>query len=126
MNFFLNSIWLIRCFAVRRLVMLLLGRKFDPQGPSTVAVAPGVEDAPAPHDLSHHASSKARIAVSLLCPGMALVSFIFSLFAVLELAAKPERVHQIIQFTWLAGWTSQRNRTRWRSLPPTGGSCWIR
>jgi NADH-quinone oxidoreductase subunit L len=104
MNFFLNSIWLIPLFPLfGALVMLLLGRKFDPQGPSTVAVAPGVGDAPAPHDLSHHASSKARIVVSLLCPGMVLVSFIFSLFAVLELAAKPERVHQIIQFTWLAG-----------------------
>src|SRR5579859_4851084 len=34
---------------------------------------------------------------------MVLLSFIFSLGAVLELAGKGEKVHQIIQFTWLAG-----------------------
>ena len=70
MNFFLNSIWLIPLFPLfGALVMLLLGRKFDPQGPSTVAVAPGVEDAPAPHDLSHHASSKARMRRRRSCCG---------------------------------------------------------
>src|SRR5579859_3361890 len=34
---------------------------------------------------------------------MVLLSFIFSLGAVLELAGKGEKVHQVIQFTWLAG-----------------------
>jgi len=43
--------------------------------------------------------------IKIICPGMVLLSFIFSLGAVLELAAKPaaDRVHQVIQFTWLAG-----------------------
>jgi NADH-quinone oxidoreductase subunit L len=34
---------------------------------------------------------------------MVLLSFIFSLGAVLELAGKEDRVHQVIQFQWLAG-----------------------
>jgi NADH-quinone oxidoreductase subunit L len=104
MNFFLDSIWLIPLFPLfGALVMLLVGRKLDPQSPSEVAVAPGVEGAPAHHDLSHHASSKAKAIVSLLCPGMVLVSFIFSALAVLQLVVKPGRVHEIVQFTWLAG-----------------------
>jgi NADH-quinone oxidoreductase subunit L len=41
--------------------------------------------------------------VSLLCPGMVLLSFIFSAGAVLQLSQAPERIHQVIQFTWLAG-----------------------
>ena len=34
---------------------------------------------------------------------MVLLSFVFSLGAVLELAGQAEKVHQVIQFTWLAG-----------------------
>jgi NADH-quinone oxidoreductase subunit L len=34
---------------------------------------------------------------------MVLLSFIFSVGAVMELASKQERIHQVIQFTWLAG-----------------------
>ncbi len=41
--------------------------------------------------------------VSLICPGMVLLSFIFSAGAVLQLSQTPERIHQVIQFTWLAG-----------------------
>jgi NADH-quinone oxidoreductase subunit L len=84
MNFFLDSIWLIPLFPLfGALVMLLVGRKLDPQGPA--------------------AGSRAKVVVSLLCPGMVLVSFLFSALAVLELVAKPGRVHEVVQFTWLAG-----------------------
>ncbi len=109
---FLDCIWLIPLFPLfGALVMLLLGRKFDPQGPSEVAVAPGVEPAGdrghsgrQAQDFHHHASSKAKWIVSVLSPGMVLLSFIFSAGAVLELIGKrPERIHQIIQFNWLAG-----------------------
>ena len=101
---FLDSIWLIPLFPLfGAVVMLLLGRKFDPQGPSEVAVAAGVEGAPSVAHPGHHASSKAKAIVSVLCPGMVLLSFIFSVGAVLELMGTPGRVHQLIQFTWLAG-----------------------
>ncbi|HPO59255.1 MAG TPA: hypothetical protein PLV53_10460, partial [Anaerolineaceae bacterium] len=99
---FLDSIWLIPLFPLfGAVVMLLLGRKFDPQGPSEVAVAAGVEGAPSVAHPGHHASSKAKAIVSVLCPGMVLLSFIFSVGAVLELMGTPGRVHQLIQFTWL-------------------------
>ena len=81
---FLDSIWLIPLFPLfGALVMLLVGRKLDPQGPA--------------------AGSRAKVVVSLLCPGMVLVSFVFSALAVLQLIAKPGRVHEVVQFTWLAG-----------------------
>jgi NADH-quinone oxidoreductase subunit L len=82
---FLDSIWLIPLFPLfGALVMLLLGKRFDPQGDR-------------PGGRSH------KTIVSLLCPGMVLLSFIFSAGAVIELIGKSERVHQLIQFTWLAG-----------------------
>ncbi len=82
---FLDSIWLIPLFPLfGAAVMLLLGRKFDPQA-------------------GHHGTSRAKIVVSLLCPGTVLLSFIFSVGAVAQLAGLPEKVHQVIQFTWLAG-----------------------
>jgi NADH-quinone oxidoreductase subunit L len=81
---FLDSIWLIPLFPLfGALVMLLVGRKLDPQGPA--------------------AGSRSKVIVSLLCPGMVLVSFVFSALAVLQLVAKPGRIHEIVQFTWLAG-----------------------
>jgi NADH-quinone oxidoreductase subunit L len=81
---FLDSIWLIPLFPLfGALVMLLVGRKLDPQGPAE--------------------GSRAKVVVSLLCPGMVLVSFVFSALAVLQLIAKPGRVHEVVQFTWLAG-----------------------
>jgi NADH-quinone oxidoreductase subunit L len=99
---FLDSIWLIPLFPLfGAAVMLLLGRKLDPQGPSEVAVAEGVAEEPA--HLAHPAPSKWKAAISLLCPGTVLLSFLFSAGATLELIGKTERVHQVIQFTWLAG-----------------------
>ena len=41
---FLNYIWLIPLFPLAgAALMLLIGKKLDPQPPSTVAIAPGVE-----------------------------------------------------------------------------------
>jgi NADH-quinone oxidoreductase subunit L len=111
---FLDYIWLIPLFPLfGAVMMLLIGRKLDPQPPSAVALAPGVEHTHDEHDHAHghshdhghahHHPPATRAVISLLCPGMVLLSFLFSLGAVWQLAAKPERVHQIIQFTWLAG-----------------------
>jgi NADH-quinone oxidoreductase subunit L len=123
---FLDSIWLIPLFPLfGALVMLLAGRKLDPQGPSEVALAPGVAEMPvedehghgghgahAPahghdahdaHDAHGHHGSPLKKIISFLCPGMVLLSFIFSLGAVIQLYGTPERVHQVIKFTWLAG-----------------------
>ena len=118
---FLDQIWLIPLFPLfGAAVMLLLGKKFDPQPPSEVAVAPGVEHThdehqhhghthePAHehvtgHEHDHHHGGGLRALVSFLCPGMVLLSFIFSAGAVWQLSNMPERTHQVIQFTWLAG-----------------------
>jgi NADH-quinone oxidoreductase subunit L len=126
---FLDYIWLIPLFPLcGAALMLLFGRKLDPQPPSAVSIAPGVEHVDDEHDHhghshnghshshdhahdhghSHdeheqHHGSPLKTLVSIICPGMVLLSFIFSLGAVLELAGKEEKVHQIIQFTWLAG-----------------------
>jgi NADH-quinone oxidoreductase subunit L len=106
---FLNQIWLIPLFPLfGAAVMLLLGKKFDPQAPSEVALAPGVESAAAnqAHEHSSHDSghrSRAKALISILCPGTVLLSLIFSIGAIIELAGKTEKVHQVIQYTWLAG-----------------------
>ena len=75
---FLENIWLIPLFPLfGAAVMLFLGRKFDPQAPSKLAVAPGVEPVADKHDHGHglaHGTGK-RIVVSLLCPGMVLEIF---------------------------------------------------
>src|SRR5438552_2697423 len=127
---FLDYIWLIPLFPLcGAALMLLFGRKLDPQPPSTVAVAPGVEHVHDEHDHhghshdghshshdhdhdhdhahdhghEHHHGSPLKKLISIICPGMVLLSFVFSLGAVLELAGQAEKVHQVIQFTWLAG-----------------------
>jgi len=97
--------------------MLLFGRLLDPQPPSEVAVAPGVEHTHDEHDRHHdhghshshdhghhhHHSSPLKVLVSLICPGMVLISFLLSIGAVWQLTEKPGRVYELIQFTWLAG-----------------------
>ncbi len=130
---FLDSIWLIPLFPLFGAVaMLLLGRRLDPQAPSSVAIAPDMVVYPDDHghdsggshaadgDHGSHADhghgdshgqghgghahgAASRILVSLLCPGMVLLSLIFSIGAVIQLAGKAEKVHQVIQFTWLPG-----------------------
>jgi NADH-quinone oxidoreductase subunit L len=107
---FLDLIWLIPLIPLcGALLMLLIGKLLDPQPASDVAVAPGVEHSHDEHDHHHdhghhpHPGSPLKVLVSLLCPGMVLISFLLSVGAVWQLAQKTERVHQVIQFTWLAG-----------------------
>ncbi len=106
---FLNSIWLIPLFPLfGALVMLLLGKKLDPQHRSDVAVAEGVAQAPAEehharHTAGPHHGSAAKAIISILCPGTVLLAFIFSLGAVIQLAATSEKVHEVVKFTWMAG-----------------------
>src|SRR6266545_1048834 len=108
-------------------MMLCFGKMLDPQPDSDVAVAAGVEPVhdehghgdgalqhPHGHDAhghdahghdahGHPASSPLKKLIDLLCPGMILLSFLLSCGAVAQLAGKTERVHQVINFTWLAG-----------------------
>jgi len=126
---FLDQIWLIPLFPlVGAVVMLLLGKRLDPQPASEVAIAPGLEHThddehghghahdhshaheAHPHDAhmhdhghEHHHGAALRGLVSLFCPGMVLLSFLFSAGAVAQLSQTAERMHQVIQFTWLAG-----------------------
>jgi NADH-quinone oxidoreductase subunit L len=84
---FLDQIGLIPLFPLLGAVlMLLFGKLLDPQK------AGGA-----------HKRSRYKFVVSLLCPGMVLVSFLLSCGAVWQLSQTPGRSHQVIQFTWLAG-----------------------
>jgi NADH-quinone oxidoreductase subunit L len=131
---FLDQIWLIPLFPLLgALLMLLVGKKLDPQPTSEVAIAPGVEpiyehghdhshshdhdhghthDHDHSHDHSHdhdhdhghgHHHSPLKFLIDIICPGMLLLSFIFAAGAVWQLSNLPQRVHQIVQFTWIAG-----------------------
>jgi len=114
-------------------LMLLFGKILDPQAKSDVAVAPGVEpifehghdhghdhdhghahDHGHDHDhvdrpggLSHqhgqHHRSPLKFLIDLICPGMILLSFLFSAGAVWQLAQQAHRVREVIQFSWIAG-----------------------
>src|SRR4029453_16220059 len=104
---FLDHIWLIPLFPLfGAALILLIGKKLDPQPASEVAVAPGVEHVHDEHDHHghghdghghdghthtnghdhdhdhdhghHHHGSPLKKLVSLICPGMVLLSFIFS------------------------------------------------
>ena len=103
---FLDLIWLIPLFPLAgAAVMLFLGRKLDPQPPSAVMLAPELA-ASHGHGQAHgggHHAAPGKLLVSLFCPGMVLLSLIFSIGAVWQLSQLPERVHQVVQFTWLAG-----------------------
>jgi NADH-quinone oxidoreductase subunit L len=113
---FLDQIWLIPLFPLfGAALMLLLGKKLDPQPASEVAVASGVEPVADEHghgghssahghdSHSGHAHSPWKKLIDFICPGMVLLSFIFSAGAVWQLSKLPERTHQLIQFTWMAG-----------------------
>jgi NADH-quinone oxidoreductase subunit L len=92
---FLDSIWLIPLFPLfGAVVMLLVGRLLDPQHP-----AGAHED----HGHGHHAPPPGRKLISLFCPGMVLLSFVFSLGAVIQLQGIPNHSYEVIQFTWLPG-----------------------
>jgi NADH-quinone oxidoreductase subunit L len=131
---FLDLIWLIPLFPLGgAALMLLIGKKLDPQPPSDVAVAAGVEpiwehghdhghghdhhhhdhahghthdhghDHDHDHSHGHHHHSPLKTLIKFICPGAVLLSFVFSVGAVMQLSALPERTHQIIQFNWIAG-----------------------
>ena len=120
---FLDLIWLIPLFPLAgAALMLLFGKLLDPQPPSDVAVAPGVEPVyehghgpghshehgheHSHHDHGHdhgHHHSPYKFLIKLICPGMVLISFLLSVGAVWQLSQTAGRVHQIIQFTWLPG-----------------------
>ncbi len=101
---FLDAIWLIPLFPLLGAVaMFLLGRRFDPQTvPSPDALAPALAGEAGGHD-HHPRFAASRKWISLFCPGMVLASLIFSLGAVVQLAGKAEKVHEVIKYTWLAG-----------------------
>jgi NADH-quinone oxidoreductase subunit L len=103
---FLDQIWLIPLFPLfGALLMLLVGKRLDPQPVSDVRGGSrrgsGVMTARARSGTYQH--SPLKFLVSLLCPGMVLLSFIFSVGAVWQLSQTAGRVHQLVQFTWLAG-----------------------
>src|SRR5690348_15272158 len=123
---FLDQIWLIPLFPLLgAVVMLLAGKKLDPQPPSEVALAPGLEHTHDEHGHSHnghdhhghthnhahehavghehHHGGALRGLVSIFCPCMVLISFVLSAGAVIELSNLPQRMYEIRQFTWLAG-----------------------
>jgi NADH-quinone oxidoreductase subunit L len=120
---FLDQIWLIPLFPLfGAALMFLFGRMLDPQPVSGVAIAPGVEPVyehghdhgHTPHHEHHgrahddhgghgHHSSPLKKLIDIICPGMVLLSFIFSSGAVWQLAQQTERIHQVIQFTWITG-----------------------
>jgi NADH-quinone oxidoreductase subunit L len=74
---FLNGIWLIPLFPLLGAVLMLL---FGPAA----------------------AVRERKSLISLLCPGMVLLSFLHSCGAVWQLSQQPGRIYQVIQFTWLS------------------------
>ena len=66
-------------------LMLLVGSKLDPQG------------------AGGHRHAPLKFLISLICPGAVFLSFLLSSGAVWQLFKIPERTHQVVQFTWLAG-----------------------
>ena len=55
------------------------------------------------HEHGHHAHSPLKFLINLICPGMVLLSFIFSAGAVWQLSQQAHRVHEVVNFTWIAG-----------------------
>ncbi|MCL4402185.1 MAG: NADH-quinone oxidoreductase subunit L [Acidobacteria bacterium] len=105
---FLDLIWLIPLFPLcGAAAMLFFGRMLDPQPPSDVMLAPELAAAQGGHAHGHghggHHGGPGKLFVSLFCPGMVLLSFLFSAGAVWQLSQLPERVHEVVEFTWLAG-----------------------
>ncbi len=92
--FFLDSIWLIPMFPlIGAAIMLFFGQRLDPQ------VAHGHDD----HGPGDHPDSPGKKIINLICPGMVLLSFIFSAGAVYQLQGVASHSHEVVKFTWLAG-----------------------
>ncbi len=103
---FLDLIWLIPLFPLAGAVtMLLAGRRLDPQPPSEVALAPGVAAASGGNGHGdahgHHPAAPGRFLISLIGPGTVLLSLLFSAGAVIQLAGLPEKVHEVVKYTWI-------------------------
>ena len=106
---FLDQIWLIPLFPLfGAALMFFFGKMLDSQPASDVALAPGLAE---PHGHGHgHAPAVGvghvrplRWLIDFICPGMVLLSFVFSVGEVWQLRQLPVRMHQVIQFTWVAG-----------------------
>lgn len=100
--FFLESIWLIPMFPLLgAALMLLVGRRLDKQHP----LGPPEDDAHA----GHHHPSPGRKIIDILCPGMVLVSFLFSVGAIFQLQGVDGHSYEVVKWTWLAGPESGTN-----------------
>src|SRR6476659_82884 len=55
------------------------------------------------HGHWHHPHSPLKFLINLICPGMILLSFIFAAGAVWQLSQQAHRVHEVVNFTWIAG-----------------------
>jgi NADH-quinone oxidoreductase subunit L len=55
------------------------------------------------HGHGHHPHSPLKFLIDLICPGMVLLSFIFSAGAVWQLSQQAHRVQEVVNFTWIAG-----------------------
>ncbi len=85
---FLDNIWLIPMFPLcGALLMLLFGQRLDPQSANGHG----------------HEPPAGKKLISLLCPGTVLISFLFSLGAIIELGAEGLAYKEVVVFTWLAG-----------------------
>ncbi|HWB87061.1 MAG TPA: NADH-quinone oxidoreductase subunit L [Bryobacteraceae bacterium] len=99
---FLDRIWLIPLFPLfGAALMLAIGKWLDPQPASDVALAPEV--APPAGGAHGHVHAPQRFLVNVIAVGAVLLSFLFSCGAAWQLSQQTEKVHQVIQFTWLAG-----------------------
>jgi NADH-quinone oxidoreductase subunit L len=106
LNFFLDHIWLIPLFPLFGAALMLL------LGPA-IRVPEHDHSHEHGHDRHHdHGASRPhqkalaggpRWLVNLICVGSVLASFIFSIGAVWQLAQQPNRTHEVINFTWIAG-----------------------
>ena len=94
--FFLESIWLIPMFPLfGAALMLLVGRRLDRQHP----LGPPEDDSHA----AHHEPSPGRRLIDIVCPGMVLLSFLFSVGAIWQLQGVPGHSYEVVKWTWLAG-----------------------
>ncbi|MCZ2154721.1 MAG: NADH-quinone oxidoreductase subunit L [Bryobacterales bacterium] len=110
---FLDSIWLIPLFPLLgSVVMLLWGRKLDPQPPSEDMLAEPLRTAAAsgvvPHGSGatghgHTSAPSSRAWVGYLCSGLVLVSFLMSVAATIELTGLATRSHEVVLYEWIAG-----------------------
>src|ERR1035438_6868440 len=72
------------------------------QGPGGTNMGAGARGR-GPGGNEYHAASPLKWLIDFICPGMVLLSFVFSLGAVWQLRQLPVRMHEVIQFTWVAG-----------------------